>query len=59
MADRMQRRMRQRRSWPGLRAAGHQAYFVGGCVRDLLLGRAAEDFDVATSAPPDQVLTPV
>ena len=40
-----------------LRAAGHQAYFVGGCVRDLLLGRAPKDFDVATSATPDQVLT--
>jgi putative nucleotidyltransferase with HDIG domain len=40
-----------------LRAAGHQAYFVGGCVRDLLLGRPAKDFDVATSALPDQVLT--
>jgi poly(A) polymerase len=39
-----------------LRAAGHQAYFVGGCVRDLLLGREPEDFDVATSAPPDHVL---
>ena len=40
-----------------LRAAGHQAYFVGGCVRDLLLGRKPDDFDVATSALPDQVLT--
>ena len=40
-----------------LRAAGHQAYFVGGCVRDLLLGRLPKDFDVATSATPDQVLT--
>ncbi len=40
-----------------LRAAGHQAYFVGGCVRDLLLGRESQDFDVATSALPDQVLT--
>jgi putative nucleotidyltransferase with HDIG domain len=40
-----------------LRAAGHQAYFVGGCVRDLLLGRDPKDFDVATSAPPDKVLT--
>jgi putative nucleotidyltransferase with HDIG domain len=39
-----------------LRAAGHQAYFVGGCVRDLLLRREPEDFDVATSAIPDQVL---
>jgi poly(A) polymerase len=40
-----------------LRAAGHQAWFVGGCVRDLLLGREPKDFDVATSAPPAQVLT--
>jgi putative nucleotidyltransferase with HDIG domain len=40
-----------------LRAAGYQAYFVGGCVRDLLLGREPQDFDVATSALPDQVLT--
>jgi putative nucleotidyltransferase with HDIG domain len=40
-----------------LRAAGYLAYFVGGCVRDLLLGRSPKDFDVATSAPPDQVLT--
>ena len=40
-----------------LRAAGSLAYFVGGCVRDLLLGRQPKDFDVATSAPPDQVLT--
>jgi poly(A) polymerase len=39
-----------------LRASGHKAYFVGGCVRDLLLGRAPKDFDVATSARPDQVL---
>lgn len=40
-----------------LRDRGHQAYFVGGCVRDLLLGRQPQDFDVATSALPDQVLT--
>lgn len=39
-----------------LRAAGHQAYFAGGCVRDLLLGVDAKDFDVATSATPDEVL---
>ena len=38
-----------------LRAAGHQAYLVGGCVRDLLLGRAPKDFDVATDARPDRV----
>jgi poly(A) polymerase len=40
-----------------LRASGHQAYFVGGCVRDLLLGRSPADFDVATSALPEQVLS--
>src|SRR5437867_7283460 len=38
-----------------LRAAGHEAYFAGGCVRDQLLGRTPLDFDVATSAPPDAV----
>ena len=39
-----------------LRAAGHEAYFAGGCVRDLLLGRDPVDYDVATSATPDVVL---
>jgi len=39
-----------------LRAAGHEAYFAGGCVRDLLLGVAPKDFDVATSAHPEAVL---
>jgi poly(A) polymerase len=38
-----------------LREAGHTAYFAGGCVRDQLLGRAPVDFDVATSARPEQV----
>ena len=38
-----------------LRAAGHQAYLVGGCVRDILLGREAADYDVATDATPDRV----
>jgi poly(A) polymerase len=33
----------------------HQAYFVGGCVRDLLLGCAPKDFDVATSARPPEL----
>ena len=32
-----------------------QAYLVGGCVRDLLLGRTPKDFDVATSATPSEV----
>jgi len=38
-----------------LRAAGHVAYFAGGCVRDRLLGREPADYDVATSAPPEAV----
>ena len=38
-----------------LRAAGHQAYLVGGCVRDLLLGREPDDYDVSTDARPEQV----
>lgn len=39
-----------------LRQAGHEAHIVGGCVRDLLLGRPPGDFDVATSAHPDTVM---
>ncbi len=39
-----------------LRERGHQAYFAGGCVRDLLLGREAADYDVATDATPQQVM---
>jgi poly(A) polymerase len=38
-----------------LRAAGHEAFFAGGCVRDLLLGAEAKDIDIATSARPDEV----
>lgn len=38
-----------------LREAGHVAYFAGGCVRDMLLGRQAKDFDVATDASPARV----
>jgi len=38
-----------------LRDAGHVAYFAGGCVRDLLLGRTPTDYDVATDAPPARV----
>jgi poly(A) polymerase len=33
----------------------HKAYLVGGCVRDLLLGRKPKDFDVATSATPNEI----
>jgi poly(A) polymerase len=39
-----------------LRGVGHQAYFAGGCVRDMLLGLEPKDFDVATSATPDVVM---
>lgn len=38
-----------------LSAQGHTAYLAGGCVRDLLLHRTPKDYDVATSAKPDQV----
>ncbi len=39
-----------------LRQRGFQAYLVGGCVRDLLLGREPKDYDVSTSATPDEVM---
>jgi poly(A) polymerase len=39
-----------------LQEAGYQAYFVGGCVRDMILGREPADFDVATDAAPDEVM---
>ena len=38
-----------------LKAAGHKAYFVGGCVRDQLLGKEPQDYDIATSARPEQI----
>jgi poly(A) polymerase len=38
-----------------LQDAGHEAYIVGGAVRDLLVGRRPKDFDVATNATPEQV----
>jgi len=38
-----------------LKQAGHEAYIVGGAVRDLLVGRRPKDFDVATDATPEQV----
>jgi poly(A) polymerase len=40
-----------------LRSEGFQAYLVGGCVRDLVMGREPKDYDVTTDATPDQVLT--
>lgn len=39
-----------------LAATGHRALFAGGCVRDRLLGMAPKDFDVATSARPEEVM---
>ena len=39
-----------------LEAAGHEAWCVGGCVRDLRLGRTPEDWDVTTNALPEQML---
>ena len=43
------------RTCEGLQQAGYDAFVVGGAVRDLLLGRHPKDFDVATSATPEQV----
>src|SRR6202040_146946 len=39
-----------------LRSHGHQGLLVGGCVRDLLLGREPADYDVATDATPERVM---
>lgn len=39
-----------------LKQAGYQAYLVGGCVRDLLLHREVHDFDITTSATPEEIL---
>ena len=38
-----------------LQAAGFSAFWVGGCVRDYLLGREPDDYDIVTSALPDQI----
>jgi poly(A) polymerase len=38
-----------------LNVAGFQAFWVGGCVRDFLLGREPQDFDIATDAKPEQI----
>lgn len=38
-----------------LETAGHEAYAVGGCVRDSILGRVPQDWDITTSARPEQV----
>ena len=41
----------------GLQARGHLAYLVGGCVRDLLMGCSPQDWDICTSALPEEVLS--
>ena len=51
--DRIDRNVRQ--IVARLDEAGFEGYLVGGCVRDLLLGRAPKDYDVATSARPEEV----
>jgi tRNA nucleotidyltransferase/poly(A) polymerase len=38
-----------------LQEAGFAAFWVGGCVRDFLLGRTPGDYDIATSALPEQI----
>ncbi len=38
-----------------LRKAGYEAYFAGGCVRDMLLGQRPADYDIATSATPQEI----
>ncbi len=40
-----------------LRGHGHDAYLVGGCVRDRLLGNVPKDYDISTSATPRQILS--
>ena len=39
-----------------LRAKGYEALWAGGCVRDQLLGREAQDYDIATNARPEEVM---
>jgi poly(A) polymerase len=39
-----------------LRQSGHEAYLVGGCVRDMVMGIEPSDYDIATAATPDQIL---
>lgn len=39
-----------------IKQAGYEAYFVGGCVRDILIGKTPKDFDLVTNATPEQLL---
>ena len=38
-----------------LKKAGHEAYWAGGCVRDILLGIKPKDFDIVTDAKPEEI----
>lgn len=40
-----------------LENAGFEAYFVGGCVRDLIIGREPKDWDITTNATPEQIIS--
>jgi len=40
-----------------LRSRGYEAYWVGGCVRDLLMGDRAQDYDITTSARPEEIMS--
>lgn len=53
--ERMELRDAARAVAAGLSGAGYEAYFAGGCVRDRLLGREVKDYDIATSARPEEV----
>ena len=39
-----------------LRGRGHEAYLVGGCVRDMVMGIEPADYDIATSAKPEEIV---
>ncbi|MGH9356306.1 MAG: CCA tRNA nucleotidyltransferase [Terriglobia bacterium] len=50
---------RQNAAWEilsRLRSAGFEAYYVGGCVRDLVMGREPKDYDIASNARPEEAL---
>lgn len=62
MSSAIRKRLEKHPSWPEamrilerLEQAGFEAVLAGGCVRDVLLGRAVGDLDIATAATPDQV----
>ena len=39
-----------------LNSCGHSAFIVGGCVRDALLGKTPDDYDITTSATPQEII---